>query len=91
MQKSVNKLMYYPLRDDIPCRRVLKSKARPMTNTPSLRGLTMTKPSELKNNLELSNSEICDMFADNPNMTLAQLSATTGKCVKELKAILLNN
>ena len=28
MQKSVNKLMYYPLRDDIPCRRVLKSKAR---------------------------------------------------------------
>jgi hypothetical protein len=51
----------------------------------------MTKPSELKNNLELSNSEICDMFADNPNMTLAQLSATTGKSVKELKAILLNN
>ena len=91
MQKSVNKLMYYPLRDDIPCRRVLKSKARPMTNTPSLRGLTMTKPSELKNNLELSNSEICDRFADNPNMTLAQLSATTGKSVKELKAILLNN
>ena len=91
MQKSVNKLMYYPLRDDIPCRRVLKSTARPMTNTPSLRGLTMTKPSELKNNLELSNSEICDMFADNPNMTLAQLSATTGKSVKELKAILLNN
>ena len=91
MQKSVNKLMYYPLRDDIPCRRVLKSKARPMTNTPSLRGLTMTKPSELKNNLELSNSEICDMFADNPNMTLAQLSATTGKSVKELKTILLNN
>ena len=28
MKKSVNKLMYYPLRDDIPCRRVLKSKAR---------------------------------------------------------------
>jgi hypothetical protein len=28
MQKSVNKLMYCPLRDDIPCRRVLKSKAR---------------------------------------------------------------
>ena len=51
----------------------------------------MTKPSELKNNLELSNSEICDMFADNPNMTLAQLSAITGKSVKELKAILLNN
>jgi len=40
MQKSVNKLMYYPLRDDIPCRRVLKSKARPMTNATSLRGLT---------------------------------------------------
>ncbi len=32
MQKSVNKLMYYPLRTDIPCRRVLKSKARAADN-----------------------------------------------------------
>ena len=40
MQKSVNKLMYYPLRDDIPNGNLLMSKARPMTNTPSLRGLT---------------------------------------------------
>ena len=39
MQKSVNKLMYYPLRDDIPKGNLLMSKARPMTNTPSLRGL----------------------------------------------------
>ena len=91
MQKSVNKLMYYPLRDDIPCRRVLKSKARADDNAPSLRGLTMAKPNKLKNNLELNHSEICDMFADNPNMTLAELSATTGKSIKELKAILLSN
>ena len=41
MQKSVNKLMYYPLRDDIPCRRVMKSKARAADNATSLRGLTM--------------------------------------------------
>lgn len=41
MQKSVNKLMYYPLRDDIPNGNLLMSKARPMTNATSLRGLTM--------------------------------------------------
>jgi uncharacterized protein YbaR (Trm112 family) len=28
MQKSVNKLMYYPLRDDIPNGNLLMSKAR---------------------------------------------------------------
>jgi hypothetical protein len=51
----------------------------------------MANPNEPKNNLELNHSEICDMFADNPNMTLAELSATTGKSVKELKSILLSN
>ena len=28
MQKSVNKIMYYPLRDDIPCSTLCESKAR---------------------------------------------------------------
>ena len=41
MHKSVNKLMRYPLRDDIPSSTLPMSEARPMTNATSLRGLTM--------------------------------------------------
>ena len=40
MHKSVNKLMRYPLRDDIPSSTLPMSEARPMTNATSLRGLT---------------------------------------------------
>ena len=36
-----------------------------------------------------TNAEIAAMFDANPNLTLARLSAMTGKTVKELKRILM--
>lgn len=39
---------------------------------------------------DMSDSEICDLYDANPNMTLQQLSAKTGKSVAELKKILMH-
>jgi len=38
----------------------------------------------------MSNQEICELYDSNPNITLNQLSAWTGKSVTELKRILMS-
>ena len=35
--------------------------------------------------------EIIDLFDQNPNMLMSELSAITGKTIKELKAILMGD
>jgi len=37
----------------------------------------------------MTNDEIIDLYDSNPNLTLAQLAAMTGKSVAELKRILM--
>lgn len=37
----------------------------------------------------MTNQEICEYYDQNPNLTLSELSAITGKSVKELKRILM--
>ena len=38
----------------------------------------------------MTNDEICDLYDNNPNMTLAELARITGKSVAELKRILMS-